>query len=312
MSETRTDMDALPAALDGLSRIEVSDCEVFDAAVAASGATGWTYYFPYLHFFSQLSGGERVLFERTANAVLVYRLVQKRDRPTLSLLVPPFPFDHDALDIAGARMAEVNRDGRQRISRVPEELAWAVARAGFELRFNDDEYIYDAAQVREMEGRDYASLRRKIGRFDRDAMDIRPYGAAERAGCEALLEGWRRTLTERGIRIGPYKTYAQRCLANDGAFHSSRLRGEVIEIDGAIAAFTFGGPIDAESASLFITVSDHRQPGLAYLQRHRFMAHDPGPRLFNDFVDSGRAGLAQMKRTFRPVRMHTLLSARRS
>lgn len=305
-------MKDLSTALGGLSRIEASDRHIFDDAMSASGATGWSYYFPYLHFFSQLEGGERVLFERTANSVLVYRRIEKRNRSSLSLLVPPFPFDAGALDHAGARMAEANEDKRQRIARVPEELAWEVARAGFELRFNDDEYIYDAASVRDLTGRDFATLRRKIGRFDRDTLSVRPYSPAERAGCEALLDDWQETLTQKGIRIGPYKTYARRCLEGGDALDPAVLRGEVIEIDGAIAAFTFGGPIDADSSSLFITVSDHRHPGLAYLQRHQFMLGDPGAQRFNDFVDSGRAGLAQMKRTFRPIRMHTLFSARRS
>ena len=304
-------MTELMTALDGLSRIEASDRVTFDTAMSTAGATGWSYYFPYLHFFSQVAGKDRVLFETTGTSVLVYRLLEKRGRRTLSLLVPPFPFDARALDHAGARMSEINTNGRHRIGRVPGEVAWKVAQAGFDLRFNADEYIYDAARVRGMEGREFASLRRKLGRFDRQTLDIRPYTPAERTGCEALLEDWRKTLASKGVRIGPYKTYAQRCLEGGGALDPSCLRGEVIEIDGAIVAFTFGGPIDRESSSLFITVSDHRHPGLAYLQRHQFMQGDPRARLFNDFVDSGRDGLAQMKRTFRPIRMHPLYSARR-
>lgn len=298
-------------ALDGLRRIEASDGARFAAAVAAGGATGWSYYFPYLHFFSQLSGRERVLFEARAESLLVYRVKTEADRVSLSLLVPPFPFSGDALDHAGARMAAANRGGRQRIARVPGELAAAVARHGFELRFNADEYVYDARQVRDLAGSRYASLRRKISHRAFEGVEARPYSAADRPGCETLLEAWRQGLLARGVKIGPYRAYARHCLAAGDRLDGAMLRGEVIEIDGEVAAFTFGGPIDRESASLFITVSDHAHPGLAYLQRHRFISGDGSAQFWNDFVDSGRAGLAQMKRSFRPVAMHPLFSARR-
>lgn len=298
-------------ALEGLRRIEPSDRHRFAAAVAACGATGWSYYFPYLHFFSQLSGRERVLFEDVSGSLLVYRVKRDRDRISLSLLVPPFPFVTAAMDHANARMAAVNLGGRQRISRVPGELAPVVAKHGFELRFNADEYVYDARHVRELEGSRYASLRRKVSHRTFDTINVRPYSTADQQGCETLLETWRRGLGERGVRIGPYRSYARHCLAQGDRLDATVLRGQIIEIGGTVAAFTFGGPIGPENASLFITVSDHAFPGLAYLQRYRFICDDRSTIYWNDFVDSGRPGLAQMKRSFRPIGMHPLYSARR-
>ncbi len=298
-------------ALAGLRRFAATDNDRVASAVAAAGVTGWSYYFPYLHFFSQLSGRERLLFEEAAGALLVYRVKRDGARASLSLLVPPFPFVPAALDHANARMAAANADGRQRIARVPEELAAAVARHGFTLRFNADEYVYDANQVRALEGAGYASLRRKLSHPMFQAAEVRPYSAADRAACETLLDSWRRGLAARGVRVGPYRSYARHCLAQGDRLLPAVLRGQVIEIDGTVAAFTFGGPIDAQTASMFITVSDHAYPGLAYLQRHRFIRDQPLARYWNDAFDSGRPGLAQMKRSFRPVRMHPVFSARR-
>ncbi|MBC9246912.1 DUF2156 domain-containing protein [Paracoccus sp. 11-3] len=296
-------------ALDGLSQIKASDCDFFRDAVAAAGVTGWSYYFPYLHLFSHLTGGDRILFETEGGSILLYRLTQKAGETRLSLLVPPFPFDPAALNRAGARMEAMNADRRQRIVRVPEEAAWQVAREGFSLRFNSDEYVYDADAVTMMEGSAYATLRRKVGRYDTVDLSVQPYSQADRAECEALLEAWRKGLSERGVKIGPYRAYTRRCLEGTD-ISADILRGEVIRVDGNVAAFTFGGPITSQMSSMFITVSDHAQPGLAYLQRQRFIAGNMGATpLFNDFCDSKRPGIAQMKRSFRPVSMHPLFNA---
>lgn len=307
MNDSTADTD--PGGLDGLSPIAASDCSRFRAAVAEAGVTGWSYYFPYLHFFSRLTGSDRILHETVDGAIVIYRLTRKKGATRLSLLVPPFPFKPQALRRAAERMHALNGDTRQRILRVPEKMAWPLAREGFELRFNADEYVYDAGAVRDMTGPSYASLRRKIGRYDKADMSVAPYRPADRAECEALLETWRAGLAQRGVKIGPYRFYTRQCLAG-ADIPADVLRGEVIRVDGRIAAFTFGGPITGDMSSMFITVSDHAHPGLAYLQRHRFITGDTsGTPRFNDFVDSKRPGIAQMKRSFRPVSMQPLFNA---
>lgn len=296
-------------ALDGLSPILAADADLIRDAVMEAGVSGWSYFFPYLHFFSHLTGGDRILFETVGGSILIYRLTRKAGKPRMSLLVPPFPFSVEALSRAGARMAAMNGDRRLRIQRVPEKVAPQIAREGFRLRLNATEYIYDAEAVTRMAGGPYASLRRKVGHYSGADLTMRPYSPEDRDECKALLAAWRRRLGERGVKIGPYRTYTRRCL-DGSAISPNILRGEVIRVDGAVAAFTFGGPINATMSSMFITVSDHDQPGLAYLQRQRFIAGNEGATpLFNDFCDSKRPGIAQMKRSFRPVSMHPLFNA---
>lgn len=303
------DAAATHHALAGLSPIATPDFGRFRDAVDEAGVTGWSYYFPYLHFFSQLTGADRILHETVGGAIVIYRLTRRQGVDRLSLLVPPFPFEPQALNHAAERMQAINGDTRQRILRVPEEAAWQLAREGFELRFNADEYVYDSAAVTDMSGRAYAGLRRKIGRYATMDVSVEPYSQSDRSECEALLENWRSGLAARGVKIGPYRSYTRQCLAGT-EMPADILRGEVIRVEGQVAAFTFGGPINARMSSMFITVSDHAYPGLAYLQRHRFVAGDTsGTPLFNDFVDSKRSGIAQMKRSFRPVTMHPLFNA---
>ncbi|MFS4438920.1 phosphatidylglycerol lysyltransferase domain-containing protein [Paracoccaceae bacterium GXU_MW_L88] len=298
-------------ALDGLRPLTAEDQPRIAEAVAAAEVTGWSYFFPYMLFFSQLSGNEHALFEDAEGAMLVYRMNRRKGREMLSLLVPPFPFSPAALAHAEARMAAFNEGGALRINRVPEEAAWMVGNEGFELRFNSDEYVYDREAVLPMAGKAFATLRRKVRYFDEAGAVVRPYTPEDREPCETLLEEWRALLKERGVKLGPYRSYARNCLANASGLGPEVIRGEVIEMDGKIAAFTFGGPIDPETTALFITISDHAFPGLAYYQRYKFIESTTHGRFFNDFADSGREGLAQMKRSFRPVKMHALLSARR-
>jgi hypothetical protein len=110
--------------------------------------------------------------------------------------------------------------------------------------------------------------------------------------------------------MGPYYHYAAGCLENYEFFPSGTIKGQVLEIAGSVKAFSFGGPIRSSHGSVFITISDHDMPGLAYLQRYHLLTSMPQLTYFNDSDDTGRPGLAQVKRAFRPVEMHGIYSAR--
>ena len=297
------------SALEGLGTIAPEDRTRFTDAVAAEGVAGWSYYFPYLQAFSAASGNERLFFETENGSIAVYRYRVRRRGADLSLLLPPFPFSEPLLRRGLDRSAAFNADSLGRVSRISEDCLAPVARTGLEIRFNADEYVYDRAAVAKAKGSAFASLRRKLGRYDSPDIRVRPYDPSDATECLSLLERWRAGLRERGVRIGPYRHYTRICLANANAY-GSLLRGEIIELDERIVAFAFGGPITQETGSVFITVSDHAEPGIAYLQRAHLLKGFPELAYFNDNADSGRPGIAQMKRTFRPVRMHTLYSAK--
>lgn len=297
------------ALIADLKPIALEDRALFTAAVAAEPVTGWSYFFPYLQLLGSASARERLLYETYDGSVAVYRLKIRRDRNLLALLVPPFPWNEKLLRRGLERCAAFNRDGQGRIARVAESLAPRVARLGGVLRFNMDEYIYDRAAVVEASGKAFATLRRKLGQNEKSGTLVRPFAATDATACEALIDRWQAGLAERGVKIGPYGRYARSCLRNAEA-HAGLLKGDVIEVDGAVAAITFGGPIDGTSGSVMITISDHDHPGLAYLQRHNLLSGFPELETFNDASDSGRPGLRQMKRAFRPIRLHTVYSAR--
>lgn len=298
------------ALISGLRTIEVSDQALFTEAVAESGIAGWSYYFPYLMLFGKASRRERLLFETFEGSIAVYRLKQRRDRPAnLSLLVPPFPWNETLARRALERSSAFNADRRGRISRVSESELTAVARLGLDLRFNMDEFIYDRHAVDEAKGKDFARLRRNVNRYVNDETQLRSFGPEDTEACEELLDRWQSRMAERGIQIGPFKRYARLCLRKAQDF-GDLLCGQVIEVDGTIAAFSFGGPINADTGSLFVTVSDHEHAGIAYRQRMELLRAFPNLAYFNDGPDSGRSGMAMMKNVFRPIAKSCVCSAR--
>jgi hypothetical protein len=297
-------------ALAGLAPIGLEDAGHFTAAAEAGKAVSWSHFFPYLHLSGRPASGRRLLHEFHGESALVYRVERKGEGERLSLLLAPFPFSLPALRHASERMRSFNGRRGARIVRMQQDEALRVARAGFEVRHHSDEYIYDADAVRSLQGSAFATLRRKIARYADGAAAVRPYRTADEPACRALLDAWRADLRQMGVIVGPYNRYTRACLAGHDGFAPTQLVGQVVEVEGEIAAFSFGGAITPTHASVFITVADRRHPGLAYFQRKSLIDGLSAYRHFNDFNDSKRAGLMQMKRSFRPAAMHSLFVAR--
>ena len=304
-----TVIDANKALLVGLREITPQDQTLFNEAVAAANVTGWTYFFPYLQLHGSASPKERLLFEEADGSILLYRHKRRNGWPILSLLAPPFPWSEALMKRGMERSAAFNADGRGRIARVSEDQLAEVARLGYDIRHNMDEYIYDPALVLEASGKGFTTLRRKLAKLKRPEISLHPYSPKDAEACEALLDSWLETMGNRNVQIGPYRRYARKALHASEDF-GDQLKGEIIVIDDKIAAFSFAGWTDETNGCLFITVSDHTYPGLAYLQRYSIMGQFDGITQFNDGTDAGRDGMKQMKRAFRPVRIHAVYSAR--
>ena len=298
-------------ALEGLDAIRPSDFARFSASAEEAKVISWSHFFPYLCFSGRPDKQYQLLYEIVDDAVLVYRVETRKDRRRLNLLLAPFPFSARALDQAKERMQAFNGSGEGRIVRLQQSEALVVARQGFEIFRHSDEYIYDAAAVATLEGSAFASVRRKIKHYASGVAVVRDYRLSDEPACRALLDAWRADLKAIGVRIGPYYRYSATCLKEFNTFDLSQLTGQVIEVEGQVGAFTFGGGITRSHASVFITVADRQHPGLAYFQRKCLIDGLSAYRFFNDAHDSKRPGLAQMKRSFRPIAMHHLFGAKR-
>ncbi|NBJ10060.1 phosphatidylglycerol lysyltransferase domain-containing protein [Microvirga arsenatis] len=304
-------MLTIPSDLSGLRRIEVSDYKSFAEASAQHQAQSWLYYFPYLYFSGMCADSRALLFEQMDGSILVYVLQKREGGLRLSLFLPPFPFASAPLRRALERVRDFNHSQASRIVRVQENDALVLLREGLQIKHQYDEYVYDCAAVLALKGSSFEALRRKIRRYanDRD-VNVRKFRKEDQQICLSLRRKWYENLLNCGVKVGLYNKFTPECLARSEVFTEDVLIGQVVEVGGTIRAFSFGGAINQSYGSIFITISDHDFPGLAYLQRYHLMKAHPQLVYFNDFSDSGRSGLAQMKRTFRPAKMHGMYSAK--
>ena len=304
-------MLSIPSELSELATIEIEDHEIFSAALEHSSVKSWSYYFPYLHLLWKTSKSYALLYEQLEGAILIYRLRAEEERLRLSLFLPPFPFHPAPLRRARERMRDFNHDRTSRIVQVQESEAPSVAKEGFEISFSFDEYIYDRAAVAALEGSSFSRLRRNISHcVNRSAAVVRDYKKYDQHACMDLRKKWLNNLVSKGIKVGPYYHYTAGCLEKFETFPSDMIKGQVVEVADSVKAFSFGGPINKLFGSVFITISDHDMPYLAYLQRYHLLTSMPQLTYFNDSYDIGRLGLAEVKRAFRPVEMHRIYSAR--
>ena len=299
---TRDSSRLVPVGVDGLAKITFSDADLVAGAVDASRLSCWAAYFPHLLFTSR--SARRILHEMVDGSLLLYLLRNDRGRPELSLLFPPLPFNTTALRHAGGRMEAINHGQVRSIEWIGEDMLLDVVRQGYAGRVRASEYVLDQASVAAAEGPAFSRLRKTgLAKANRlPGLVLRAYLPEDLAPCLDVLKQWRDRQTANDIVPNGYR-YTRRCLERAPKFPTNLLRGEVAEVDGKISGFAFGGPINREWGSMFITITDVAYAGLPYLLRHRMIAAFPELRFFNDLTDNGRVALAELKRSFRPVEM---------
>jgi len=300
---------SVPEACQDLLIIQADDGNRFQAAMDQCGIKSHHYYFPRLLFGGQ-RGNRVLLFEEIEGSIVLYSLWQGVSRLRLSLYVPPFPFSAAALGKAQQRMHDFNRGRASRIDFVQESDAPVIERHGFSTSLREREFIYDGAAVAGLEGSGFARVRRYLASVDKyEGLMVREFTPADEAACMMLYLRFGTQLQAKGVRPKGYSTMVN-CLKGATGLPASRLRGEIFEIDGTIRAFSFGGPINSTHGCVFLTISDHEFPGLAYALRHQMVRNFPELAYFNDSTDNQRPGLAEMKQGFRPTEMHGILGAR--
>lgn len=298
----------LSMPMDDLAPIRAEDADSFIAACNMTRTLTHRHFFPSLHFHG---GSSRLRWERHGQSILVYQIWRRPERLTLNLLLPPFPFDVAALRHAVARMRDFNGGRAGRITWLTEDEALAVARENFAVSFKEQEYIFDRAAVLAHEGSAFRKLRQELSRAERagERVETRPYRSEDLAACVALVRDWRQRLVAAGHTVDGYNMTLN-TLKGAHRFASPMLVGRVVEIDGAVSGFAFGGRTSAKMGSNFLSVTSTRFRGLPYLLCVSLMEAHPDLARFNDSVDAGREGLREQKLRFRPAALQPLYGAR--
>jgi hypothetical protein len=299
----------IPNELSGLSRVSLNDQGAFVSATTEANLKSWLYYFPFLYCFS-LSNNQTLLWESHDGAICLYFLRRHDDKYRLDLYLPPFPFSPAAMKHVLERIASFNGARFCRILWADEQLKTPLESEGFRTRPIEQEYVYDTEQVRSLSGKNFHRLRRNLNRVKKiPNLELRGYRPTDEEPCRELLRRWRRFLRdEKDVEVSGYY-YSERCLDHALSFQGDILRGEVITVDNRVCGFAFAGRISASYGSLFLAISDHDVAGLGYLQRFSLIVNSQGIPYFNDSSDTGRAGLAEVKKSFNPVEIHNLYRA---
>jgi hypothetical protein len=299
------------AELTDLAAIQARDADAFLAAAEHERIKSAFYYFPSLYF----KGWSRtyiLCWERHAGSILVYLIRQRRDNSgaQMSLYFPPFPFDPAALRHALQRMRDFNGNRLSKIVFVQEAQALRIAREGFAISLEWEEFIYDRVAVMALEGSGFRKLRQEMSRaLRRGIVKTRPFITADQSACLSLAKAWRKRLVANGMKIGVAYSDVAACLKVADPFPSSLLKGLVVEVDGEVRGFAFSGPITSTMGCNYLCITDLSLPGLALLLRYRLMAQFPDLIHFNDAHDAGRPELRALKQRFNPVEMHGIFSA---
>ena len=301
----------LTGALSGLKILQPADLPQFKAALSAGQQQGFGYYFPYLLSY-QRADRSAILYEYTAGSICVYRWRNKAQTQRLDLQLAPAPMQADAVQHCLQRANDFNTDYSAKILKIDAKDAPSIQRMdGLKLRPRKSQYLYAPSHFSDISSRPFRTLRRNIARARQHPLEIRPYQHTDLAGCQALLDKWQRYHRAHFDSRGGVAT-SRRILHQTSNFNAPDLIGEVIEIEGRIVAFSFGGEIRPGAAAFLEAKSDFEITGLSYLQRYSFMSKLTAYDTINDGPDVGRSGLARLKNSLRPCAWHEEFQARQT
>jgi hypothetical protein len=207
------------------------------------------------------------------------------------------------------------RSGISRIENLPWDLAEQCQHLGYRVEAKAGDYIYLQGDLAGLKGNRYKSQRAAYNQCDRQAVRIRDYRDDEAESCIRLFENWR-----TGIPVGEQASYVRQVAADAMSAHRVALRhaselgliGVVAEVEGRLAAYSFGYPINPSVFCIMLEISDRNIPGLSAYIFREFCRALAKYRYINTMDDSGIEGLQRAKWAYRPieiVKSHTVTIA---
>ena len=200
------------------------------------------------------------------------------------------------------RIAGLTSDAAEMLrSAYPEKFAFADNR-------NFADYIYSADDLRNLAGRRYQPKRNHLNRFN-DLYDYRyePLTARHKDECMALERQWRAHRADVG---GSMDAEQLAMMRGFDRFDELGLTGGAIYIDGRLAAFTYGSPINGDTFDIHIEKADTSYEGIFAAVNRLFACHIPECYEFiNREEDMGLEGLRRSKLSYHPVRLEPKTTA---
>ena len=190
-------------------------------------------------------------------------------------------------------LAEHGRDEMERLFVVTEQKEF-------------EDYVYRAADLAGLTGRDYAKKRNLIRQFEREyvepgRVEARSLSRDNGEECLACMEGWREA------RLGKDWTDVLEC--ERGAitcglknFDALELQGLAVLVDGRVRGFGIGSRLKDDTWVLNFEKAADQVKGLyQYLDRECCRRLFPGVEFVNKESDMGDPGLARAKQSYYPA-----------
>lgn len=304
--------DGLPAmhgALDGLKIVDVDDCDAYRTALAEGMPTGWSYYFPFL-LTENRPGRSALLIGYDEGSVCTYSWRVKKGKPRLDLHCAPTPMNVSVLRRSLERANTFNANWSARVRRIDARDADLISTIPhLRLKKRKSQYLFAPENYAELSGKKLYTVRRNVKKVEQLAgVEVRPFSSADREASHELLRAWRKVHRATHGTAGGFGI-SRRAIDLFGQLPEQVLRGETIYIDGQLAAFAFGGELRPGLACSFERKSNNDIRGLSFYQLRSLLRGLRDFDTVNDGSDTGRAGLRQLKDSFRPIAMHTEYSA---
>jgi hypothetical protein len=295
----------ISGALTGLKVADIDDLDRYKAAVERGGQTGWGYFFPYLLSKNRPLRSATLLTEE-GGSLCVFRWRVDDTGQRLDLHLPPIPMNVPALRHCLERANDFNGGFSARILRIDAADAPALSGLRYlKVRERRQQYLFVPGTYENLTGKSLYTIRRNVAQVERlPEVHVAPYSPGHADECMELLSRWKKGHREMHGTAGG--TGATRCAIElAGRLPARDLSGEVVFIDGRLAAFAFGGEIRPGLACSFDRKCDSEVRGLSYFHFRSFLLRLRDFERVNDGSDARRTGLRQLKDSFRPVGMHT-------
>lgn len=293
----------LSGPLEGLKILDAGDLPRYKAAITAAQQNGWAYYFPNL-LARKRPGRSTALLLEDEGTVCIFLWRLRDGRQHLNLYLPPAPMNASVLKRCLERANDFNGDRSARIMRIDEKDVDAVKAAKIRVKKTREQYIFAPRAYDDMSGKSLYTIRRNVKLVERlPDVEVVPYSRSHARACHALLDRWIREHRDVHGNVDGAGT-SRRAIDLVGTLPESELRGQVVFVDGRLAAFAFGGEIRPGLAISFERKCDTSIRGLGYFQLLSLLKSLERFERVNDGSDAKRAGLRQLKSSFRPVAMH--------
>lgn len=287
-----------------LKTLDASDLPRWKSALERGGQSGYGCFLPYI-LAHERPGRSTVLVAEDQGSLCVFLRRDTKLDARVDLLLNPMPMDVSVARRCLDRANAFNGDHSARIMRIDgNDAALAEQVPGLEIRERRRQYMYAPRDYADLSGSKYRTIRAHVAKIRRLAdLEVVPIAGCHAADCHALLQRWgelRRANSDESGGAG----ISARALAQLDLFSAPDLTGEVILLGGRLVAYSLWGELRPSLACFLDIKSDPDVPGLGYFQRYHFLTNHPGFELVNDGSDARRAGLRQLKDSFRPVSMH--------